>query len=71
MAHGIQVFNSAGATVLDSNLQTSLQVPYGPVSFTTGTSFTKLTTEIILYNRAASGVPLLKKPFGSSHSLLY
>ena len=46
MAHGIQVFNSAGATVLDSNLQTSLQVPYGPVSFTTGTSFTKLTTEI-------------------------
>ena len=66
MAHGIQVFNSAGATVLDSNFQTSLQVPYGPVSFTTGTSFTKLTTEIILYNRAASGVPLLKKPFGSN-----
>jgi len=66
MAHGIQVFNSAGATLLDSNLQTSLQVPGGPVSFTPGQSFTKQTNEIILYNRSSSGVPLLKKPYGSN-----
>lgn len=65
MAYGIQVFNQAGATLLDSELQTSIQVPYGPTSFATGTSFTKQTEEIILYNRAANGVPLLKKPFGS------
>ena len=65
MAHGIQVFNSAGATLLDTELQTSIQVPSGPVSFATGTSFTKQKEEIILYNRAANGVPLLKKPFGS------
>lgn len=65
MAYGVQVFNQAGATLLDSELQTSIQVPYGPTSFATGTSFTKQTEEIILYNRAANGVPLLKKPFGS------
>jgi len=65
MAYGIQVFNQAGATLLDSELQTSIQVPYGPTSFATGTSFTKQAEEIILYNRAANGVPLLKKPFGS------
>ena len=65
MAYGIQVFNSAGATLLDTELQTSIQVPYGPVSFATGTSFTKQKEEIILYNRAATGTPLLKKPFGS------
>lgn len=65
MTYGIQVFNQAGATLLDSELQTSIQVPYGPTSFATGTSFTKQTEEIILYNRAANGVPLLKKPFGS------
>ena len=65
MTYGIQVFNQAGATLLDSDLQTSIQVPYGPTSFATGTSFTKQTEEIILYNRAANGVPLLNKPFGS------
>jgi len=65
MAYGIQVFNSAGATLLDTELQTSIQVPSAPTSFATGTSFTKQREEIILYNRAANGVPLLKKPFGS------
>lgn len=54
MSYGIQVFNASGATLIDTDFLTNMQVPSGVTTFNANSNYTVGSKEINMYGRGST-----------------